>query len=758
MSARRFRVHGQVQGVGFRPFVWRLANEHSLSGWVRNDGCGVEISVSGEKSGMDAFFERLKRENPELSRIDRIESEELLHEPEFQGFTVLESGRGRLSTHIPPDVSICKECLDELFDPASRRHLHAFINCTHCGPRFTLTSRLPYDRKHTSMAKFPMCGNCAEEYGDPSDRRFHAQPNCCPQCGPSLSFLDDSGRALQGDPIRNAIFRILEGKILAVKGVGGFHLLCDAQNTDAISRLRASKCRDLKPFAVMFANCASIMQYAEISAGEKMLLESRERPVVLLRKSRELPEIAEDVAEIGAMLPGSPLHYLLFHEAAGRPSGTCWLDENQALVLVATSANIAGDPLVISNQTALTQLSGIAEGFLLHDRDILNRADDSVMRMNGNAPQFLRRGRGFVPIPIKLPMAGPSVLALGGFYKNTFCITRGDEAFVSQHIGDLDNASCRKALEEAVFRTIEFLEVSPDAVASDLHPDFYSTRLACEFASGRGVPHLRIQHHHAHVASVMAEHGITSPVIGLALDGTGLGNDGGLWGGELLVVSPQGHSRAGHFRELNLPGGDAASKEPWRLAVSALHALGRDDLVSERFGDSGVALLGMIDRGLNSPLSSSAGRLFDAAAGLLGVCSKTGFEGQAAMRLEKLAIDHGGIAALEYGFSMENGVLDFLPLLSALAEEKCASRGAALFHATLVQALCEWVLSKREESGIVIFSGGCFLNTILARALRKRLIDAGMQVFEASKIPPNDGGISLGQAYAVLLKGAASCV
>lgn len=758
MNARRLRVHGQVQGVGFRPFVWRLASEHSLAGWVRNDGSGVEISVSGEESAMDSFFERLTLESPALSRIDRIESDEDFPAPEMQGFSVLPSGNSPIATHIPPDVSVCEECLHELFDHHSRRYLHPFINCTHCGPRYTLTDRLPYDRKHTSMAKFAMCEQCAAEYEDPSDRRFHAQPTCCPECGPKLSFLDDEGREVQGDAVRIALEWIGQGKILAVKGVGGFHLVCDAKNLEAISRLRAAKSREEKPFAVMFANCASISKYAEMSASEKSLLESRERPVVLLRKKNELPGVADDVAEIGAMLPYAPLHYLLFHEAAGRPSGTSWLDQHQEMILVATSANSGGEPIAISNEEAMAM--GIAEGFLLHDRDILVRADDSVMRVSGKSPGFLRRGRGYVPVPVKLAASAPAILALGGFYKNTVCITRGDEAFVSQHVGDLDNASCCAMLEETVFRMIDFLGVTPEFVASDLHPDFHGTRFAREFASSRGIPHLGVQHHHAHVAAVMAEHGLTSPAIGLALDGTGLGNDGGLWGGELLLVGPEGFSRAGHFRELSLPGGDRASREPWRMAASALHALGREDLVSERYGTSGKALFGMIDKGLNSPQTSSAGRLFDAAAGLLGVCEKMGYEGQAAMRLQMLATLHGEIPALESGFSIENGVLDFLPLLFVLAMEKDAMRGAALFHSTLIAALSEWVLAERKKTGIhdVVFSGGCFLNTVLSSGLRRRLMDSGMKVFEASKLPPNDGGISLGQCYVVMQKGVGSCV
>ena len=754
------RVRGQVQGVGFRPFVYRLANELSLQGWVRNDAEGVEISVRGERGAVSDFLSRLESERPVLSRVDGVEFEEACFDDGIRDFTVETSRGGRIGTAIAPDASVCGDCLAELFDASNRRYRHPFINCTHCGPRYTIVGKLPYDRKHTSMAKFAQCPACEEEYRDPLNRRFHAQPNACKACGPQLVLADAQG-VPQDDPLGSALRHILSGKILAIKGIGGFHLVCDARNRDAVARLRASKCRMEKPLAIMVSGSASLAPFAASSRQEIALLESRERPIVLLRKTGKcdaaLPGVAPGAAFIGAVLPYTPLQYLLFHEAAGRPDGLSWLEEEHPLVLVMTSANPKGEPLVMDDAEALEKLEGIADSFLLHDRDILQRCDDSVMRWNGEAPQFVRRARGFTPRALKLPMSGPSVLAFGSGYKNTVCATRGGEAFLSQHIGDLDNAATCRALEDAAVHLLDVLQIEPQIVAHDLHPDFFSSRHAAEFAARKGIPAVAVQHHHAHVAAVMAEHGVNGPVLGLALDGTGLGEDGGIWGGELLRVGAEGEfSRLGHLAHLALPGGDSAAREPWRMAASALHALGRDDEIVRRYGKlRGNMLIEMIERGLNAPLTSSAGRWFDAAAGILGVIEKTSFEGQAAMLLEGLARRHGPVAPLDAGFILAGGILDFLPLIEALADIQDAAYGAALFHATLAEGLGQWL--RAGGLSTVVFSGGCFMNSILSRSLKAKLESEGHAVLEARFAPPNDGGISLGQAYVAMQGGIAAC-
>ncbi len=745
------RIRGQVQGVGFRPFVYRLAKELEIQGWVRNDSHGVEISVSGENRAVSDFLERLESESPALSRVDGIAFLEADCAESHSGFRIRESLEGAADTGISPDVSICRECLMELFDPSNRRYRHPFINCTHCGPRFTLLSRVPYDRKHTSMAKYRMCRACQAEYLDPCDRRFHAQPNACMDCGPRLSLLDWSGEIIAGDQIENALNAILSGKILAVKGIGGFHLVCDAKNGEAVKRLRHSKSRMEKPLALMAANSASLVPFAQVGEEERRLLESRERPIVLLGKRLEIEGIAPGLASFGAMLPYAPIHYLIFHEAAGRPEGTGWLEERQDLILVATSANPGGEPLATGNGEAFERLGEAADLFLLHDREILAGADDSVARWNGRSPQFVRRARGYAPSPLRLSSSGPAVLAMGAGYKNTVCATRGDEAFVSQHIGDLDNAAACCAMEKTVERLLQLSGIEPEIVVHDLHPDFHSTRFALQYSEKHGIPSLGVQHHHAHVASVLAENRFDGAALGVALDGVGLGTDGGTWGGELLCLDEKGgFSREGHFRTLLHPGGDIASREPWRMAAGALYSLGRHEEIARRYGKKGEFILALLERQFNCPLTSSAGRLFDAAAGLLGISDSMTFEGQAAMLLEAMAQGHGPVPPLENGFSVEQGVLDFLPLFDALAEMDDAGYGASLFHSTLVEGLESWILASPGNIRTIALSGGCFLNAILCSELRNRLESEGYAVLEARLLPPNDGGISLGQAHVAM--------
>jgi hydrogenase maturation protein HypF len=624
----------------------------------------------------------------------------------------------------------------------------------------------------TSMARFALCPACRREYEEPRDRRFHAQPNACPVCGPRLSLADATGAPLATDDIiAAALARIAGGEIVAVKGLGGFHLVCDARNGEAVARLRARKHRDEKPFAVMVANGASARSFARVDAGAAALLEAVERPIVLLPKTDEcdaaLPGVAPGLAEIGLMLPATPIQVLLFHEAAGRPRGTGWLNEAQPLALVMTSANPGGEPLVIGNDEAVERLGQIADAFVLHDRDILVRCDDSVVRpartrqsaasghgspaAGHGSPGFIRRARGYTPAPIDLARSGPAVLATGAYLKNTACLTRGSQAFLSPHIGDLDNAASRAALEEAVAHLQRVLAIRPEAIAHDLHPDFFSTQLALRLADELGVPAIGVQHHHAHIAAVAAEHRVETPLLGMALDGVGLGENDQAWGGELLRLDGSQYTRLGHLRELPLPGGDRAAREPWRMAAAVLHQCGWGDEIATRFASQPAAgaVAAMLERDLNCPRTSSAGRWFDAAAGLLGVSQVMNYEGQAAMQLEALAARHRG-AVLEGGlWKLDGGVLDLLPLLQHLADERDAVAGAALFHSTLAAALTEWVAlaARRERITTVALGGGCLLNRVLTTQLTALLRARGLTVLAAVQAPPNDGGIALGQAW-----------
>lgn len=735
-AAIRIRVTGLVQGVGFRPFVWRLAQELNLAGWVRNDAQGVDIHAEGSDPGR--LVARLNRDAPPLARVDAVRVHPLPAEG-LAGFAILASGGGRGGTAIGHDTAPCAACLAELFDPANRRYRHAFITCTQCGPRYTVTRRLPYDRPQTSLAPFPLCPDCAREYADPADRRFHAETICCPHCGPQLQLLDAAGRALAGDPVDVTRELLRAGGIVAIKGLGGFHLACDARNATSVSLLRVRKHREEKPFAVMAADVAACALLADVGADEAALLTSAGRPIVLAKKRGELPGIAPGLSEIGLMLPATPIQSLLFHDAAD-------------LALVMTSANPRGEPLVIDNDEAMQRLTGIADAYLLHDRAIVIRCDDSVQRA-GSAGGFIRRARGVVPQAIRLPTSVAPVLAVGGGFKTTVCVLRGDEAFVSQHVGDLDNAAACRFFEETVAHLLHILDVEPGAVAHDLHPDFHSSRFAARFAAERGIPARGVQHHHAHVAAVCAEQGIVEPVLGLALDGVGLGADGTAWGGELLRVDGGRCERLGHLRPLALPGGDVAAREPWRMAAAALHARGRTHEIIDRFADQAAAatVATLLARGIHCPPTTSAGRLFDAVAGLLGVRRRTGFEGQAAMLLEGLADRHGPVEPLAGGWEIDGGQLDLLPVFAWLEDCEDAAAGAALFHATLAAGLADWVAQAARRCGIttVIGAGGCFLNRRLSAALRCWLPERGLRFVEARLLPPNDGGLSLGQAWVV---------
>lgn len=730
----RLRIRGLVQGVGFRPHVWRLAKRDNLTGFALNDQNGVLMEVQGN---VEAFIGDLVAQAPPLARIDDIESEARPLLAGESDFVIRDSKPdGPARTAITPDVAICDACLAEMFDPSNRRYLYPFITCTHCGPRFTITRRLPYDRATTALAEFPLCDACAAEYADPADRRFHAETTCCPRCGPRLDT-----------PLEAIGARIRAGEIVALKGLGGFHLVCDARDEACVERLRARKQRDGKPFAVMVANVATAGRFATIDGLSARLLADRERPIVIVPARAEVrlaSGVCNGLPTVGLFLPYTPLHWLVIWELLGRPSGLDWIRNGTDLALVATSANLSGEPIVIDGADACRRLGGVADAVVDHNRAIMTRTDDSVVRVVAGAPAFVRRARGFTPTPIKLARKLPSVVALGAQLKTTITITRDDEAFVSQHIGDLDTPIAVSFLEETLRHMLSILEVEPVAIACDLHPDFPTSRLA----NGLGPPVIAVQHHHAHVGALAAEHHIEGPLLGLSLDGFGLGSDGAAWGGELLLVEAEGFERLGHLAPLPAPGGDHAAREPWRMAAAALQLLGRGDDIERRFADEALArpVRDMLARGIACEPTTSAGRLFDAAAGLLGVARRQAFEGEAATRLEGLVTE---TAVLEDGWRIDGGVLDLLPLLGRLADGVEAAVGADLFHGTLIAALVEWVAAAATARNLqtVALSGGCFLNKILTEGLVVGLAERGLKALVARAVPPNDGGLSLGQAF-----------
>ncbi|MFO1103014.1 MAG: carbamoyltransferase HypF [Methylocystis sp.] len=727
----RVRVRGAVQGVGFRPFVHDLATRLRLDGFVKNDAAGVLLEVQGER--VNAFLDALSRRPPPLARVEAIEVEELPSR-ESSSFVILDSVSGASETRIIPDAAVCDDCLDELFDPASRFHLYPFVTCTHCGPRYTLTRRLPYDRAQTSMAPFAMCRDCARDYREPANRRFHAEPICCPQCGPKLSASP-----------ADIVMALRAGKIVATKGVGGFHLICDARNRAAVEKLRRRKARDAKPFAVMAANVSSVASIARATDQELDLLQGVARPIVLMQSRGVLAEaVAPRLNRLGVMLPYAPLHHLIFHAAAGAPTTKSWLAAPQELVLVATSANLGGDALVKDNDEAQARLAAIADLIVTHDREIVTRLDDSVMSVVAGAPAFLRRARGFTPEPIELAADGPSVIAAGAHLKATITVTRGREAFVSQHVGDLSNAATARFYRETAQRLIELLDVKPEFVACDLHPDYYSTRWAEE----QGLPLMRVQHHAAHLAAILAEHRVEGSALGLALDGHGLGDAGQSWGGELMRLDSASWRRLGGLAPLPAPGGDRAAREPWRMGVGALAKLGRFDASERLFAlePRAIETARLIGQGYAPPVTSSMGRLFDAAAALLGLSTRQHYEAQAAMEMEALVVTP---RAMEVAFRHLDGELDFSPLLGVLAEGRLSSReGAELFHGALIEGLSQLVVRAATAQGLdrVALGGGCMLNRILAEGLTERLQGLGLRPLLARKLPPSDGGLSLGQA------------
>jgi hydrogenase maturation protein HypF len=727
----RARIVGRVQGVGFRPTVYRYATQFGLAGFVRNDAQGVTLEVEGEDLRVGAFFQQLVNAPPKQAVITDIQKE-ICPANGYERFDVVESEPdGDAGAHISPDLATCDDCVRELFDLHDRRHGYPFINCTNCGPRFTIIRELPYDRANTSMAGFTMCEPCDREYHDPTDRRFHAQPDACDNCGPRLQLRLTTGPVTNDRPLAKAQEFLRRGRVVAIKSLGGYHLACDATSNWATARLRARKHRPHKPFAVMFRDIAVVKRYCEVSEVEEAELLSTARPIVVL-KGRLAAQVSPDTNTIGVFLPYTPLHHLL-------------LDGFEALVM--TSGNRTDEPIVSDEAELPVLLDSIADAALTHDRPIVHKCDDSVLRVVNGQRQFLRRARGFVPNPIRIgPASGaPHILAVGGELKNTFSLVRDGYAFVSQHIGDLKDYRTYEYFSHEVASWQKLMRVEPEVVAYDLHPAYLSTKFAHKLA---GVEKVGVQHHHAHIASVMAEHDLHEPVIGVTLDGTGYGTDGTIWGGELLVADRADFERVAHFKQYALPGGGKAVEEPWRMAASVLLAEGLCE-VSRKV----QPIQKMIEAGFNSPLTSSAGRLFDAVSAILGLCDEASYEAQAAIRLETAANPH---VSDHYPFNVNTRrqpwTLNFGPTIREIvaARERGVpvSEIAAKFHNTIAAVMaqtCRFIRAQRDI-GTVALSGGVFQNELLLARTIQTLRANHFTVFTNTVVPPNDGGLSLGQA------------
>lgn len=732
LARRGIRVRGSVQGVGFRPAVYRLASSRELAGFVRNDSEGVWIEVEGPARSLSFFVDALEQDAPPLARIDAIEMVELGAIGE-RGFRIDASApRAEARARVPPDVATCEACLRELFDPGDRRHRYPFINCTDCGPRYTIVRDLPYDRARTTMAAFELCAACRDEYQDPRSRRFHAEPDACPACGPRLRVPEP--RLEREEALAAAVAALRAGRIVALKGLGGFHLAADASDESAVRRLRERKRRPHKPFALMARDLAQAERVVSLDAAAREALLSAGRPIVLAKaKGGVAASVAPGLDELGVMLPYTPLHHLLLHD--GPP------------LLVMTSGNLSEEPIARDDVAALEKLGGIADLFLLHDREIHTRADDSVVRIVAGAAQPVRRSRGLVPDPISLPFEAPPIVAVGAGLKNTVCLTRGSEAVLSPHIGDLDHLETFAFFAEAIEKLSRFLSVAPRIAACDLHPDYPSTRWALR----SGLILEPVQHHHAHIASCLAEHGRTGPVLGVAFDGTGCGPDGELWGGEILLADLRGFRRLGHLRALALAGGEAAIREPWRLALAALVDA---ELPLDLLGRIDGTRRELIQRMVRSsaPRATGAGRWFDAVSALCGVRDCISYEGQAAVELEAVAAPEEKGA---YGCAIEPGdpfAIDLRPAIRAVAEDLARGAPASLisarFHGAMagaVQAACRLA---RVQTGLstVAFSGGCFQNRLFSERSRQLLEEDGFSVLLHRRVPPNDGGVALGQA------------
>lgn len=751
----RITLRGAVQGVGFRPFVYRLATEMMLPGWVSNTAAGVFIEVEGGPEKLREFLLRVEREKPTISFIQTLDSA-FLDPVGFSSFAIRESRGGEKTVIVLPDIAICPGCLADIADPTNRRYRYPFTNCTNCGPRFSIIEALPYDRPSTSMKKFAMCPECEREYRDPLDRRFHAQPNACPNCGPHLAFWDAEGKQLcqTDEALLRAAAEIRAGRIVAVKGLGGFHLFVDARNDAAVNLLRERKRREEKPFALMYPRVYAIRGDCEFNEGEERLLRSPEAPIVLLRK-RATPRsgicasIAPRNPYLGVMLPYTPLHHLLLRELK--------------FPVVATSGNLSDEPICIDEHEALIRLGGIADFFLVHDRPIVRHTDDSIVRVVAGRELVIRRSRGFAPLPVLVKRSLPPVLAVGAHQKNTIAASVGDQVFVSQHIGDLETQEAYQAFERVIESFKKLYEFAPQAIACDLHPNYLST----EYARRSGLPVVAVQHHYAHVLSCMAENELEGPVLGISWDGSGYGTDGTVWGGEFLLVNDDGYKRAAHLRTFPLPGSERAVKEPRRAAFGVLHELYGEDLAEKRdlptleaFTQSELnVIFGMLKREVNSPRTSSAGRLFDAVASLLDIRQTVRFEGQAAMELESLATAVNTNDDYIVRGEKSNGsyVLDWCPMIVGIRQDVWRGESKAIiarkFHNTLVEMMTlagAQIFDGRrnDDDRRIVLTGGCFQNRLLTELAIERLSNAGYRVYWHQRIPPNDGGGSLGQIMA----------
>jgi len=752
-KAARISVRGVVQGVGFRPFVYRLAHEHNLKGWVRNTSGNVEIEVEGDEESVKNFLTDLETKVPPLTRIENVAI--TFYPP--SGHTEFEicqsmSQEGKYQL-VSPDIATCEDCQSEIFCPTDRRYRYPFTNCTNCGPRFTIIEDIPYDRPKTTMRKFHMCPQCQQEYNDPLDRRFHAQPNACPKCGPGLALVDCSGNPVAcDDAIRTASELLKAGRILALRGLGGFQLACDATNEEAINLLRSRKRRLSKPFAVMVATLEDIERHCLVSPQERKLLKSAESPIVLLRwkysSSSISPAVAPNLRYLGVMLPYTPLHHLLLTESG--------------LPLVMTSGNLSEEPIAKDNDEALRRLRGIADYLLLHNRDIFARYDDSVSMVVG-MPQVIRRARGYAPYPILLPFQSKQILACGAELKNTFCLTKEEHAFLSQHIGDMENEETLEHFGNTIELYKKLFRIAPEAIAYDMHPEYLSTKYAIQAGTAQGLSLIPVQHHHAHIVSCLVDNGVKGPVIGVAFDGAGYGTDGTIWGGEFLIADFHRFQRAGHLEYVPLLGGEAAIRKPYRMALSYLHTLLGEDFSLEGLPMSKLDITALdllkqqLRRRINCPLTSSAGRLFDAVSALAGVRDEIDYEAQAAIELEMLALEEmSELAGKSYPFSISEHqgvqVIKLAELFSAVVQDVKAQVPIPIislkFHNTVAQmipAMCK-LIAKETRITQVALSGGVFQNRLLLRLATAALQGEGFSVLTHHTVPCNDGGVSLGQA------------
>lgn len=754
-------IKGIVQGVGFRPFVYRLAKEQSLTGWVRNTSGNVQVEVEGEEEDLNQFLTRLKNETPPVAEIEEF-LVSFLSPKGYKDFEIKKSEReeGKYQ-QVSPDIATCKDCLREIFDLGDRRYRYPFTNCTNCGPRFTIIKDIPYDRPLTTMKHFKMCPECQGEYENPLDRRFHAQPNACPKCGPSLQLTNREGSpGIIEDVIRTAAELLKEGKILAIKGLGGFHLACDATNLEACQLLRERKRRPSKPFAVMMSSLEEVKRHCLVSSKEEKLLSSSQCPIVLLRWKKASSSVCEEIAPqnkyLGVMLPYTPLHHLLLREVS--------------LPLVMTSGNLSEEPIAKDNDEALRRLGKIADYFLFHNRGIYAKYDDSVSLIEDGV-RLVRRARSYAPYPITLPFKAEQILACGAELKNTFCLTRDQHAFLSQHIGDMENEETLEHFEKTIELYKKLFRIQPEVIAYDLHPEYLSTKYALSLKSqGDLKAFVPVQHHHAHIVSCLTEKGWEEPVIGVAFDGTGYGTDGTIWGGEFLIADCKSFERVGHLEYVPLPGGEAAIEKPYRMALSYLFSLlGREALLEglpilSQLDPTEVEVVGLqVERGLNSPPTSSAGRLFDGIAALIGVRGVVDYEAQAAVEMEMLAPDGAENMELQpYPFSIVEeesckvvrlGEI-FRAAVGEVKNQIPPSLISARFHKTMAGLILEMcrLISRETRIKQVALSGGVFQNRLLFRMVLKALKQGGFQVLTHELVPCNDGGISLGQAVVANFK------